>query len=129
MPQQAIARHMAEGHYDRHIRLSRDTYAKRGRALRSVIAQSFPVGTRISQPTGGFQLWIELPLEHSAMALAEYALSQGIAISPGGLFSNRGHYSHCLRLCYSKYQDENCASIKLMGLWLSNNLDGKAEPS
>ena len=129
MPQQAIARHMAEGHYDRHIRLSRDTYAKRGRALRAVIAQSFPAGTRISQPTGGFQLWVELPLEHSAMALAEYALSQGIAISPGGLFSNRGHYSHCLRLCYSKYQEENCASIKLMGLWLSNNLDSKAEPS
>ena len=119
LPQQAVARHMAEGHYDRHIRLSRDTYAKRGRALRAVIAQCFPVGTRISQPTGGFQLWIELPLEISAMALAEYALSQGIAISPGRLFSHRGHYGHCLRLCYSKYQDEHRASIELMGKWVS----------
>ncbi len=119
MPQQAIARHMAEGHYDRHIRLSRDTYAKRGRALRAVLAESFPTGTRISQPTGGFQMWIELPLEYSAMALAEYALSQGIAISPGRLFSNRGHYGHCLRLCYSKYQEDNRESIELMGQWLS----------
>ncbi|MFK7859716.1 MAG: PLP-dependent aminotransferase family protein [Granulosicoccus sp.] len=119
MPQQAIARHMAEGHYDRHIRLSRDTYARRGRALRAVIAQCFPRGTRISQPTGGFQMWVELPPEYSAMELAEYALSEGIAISPGGLFSHRGHYGHCLRLCYSRYQDENRASIELMGKWLS----------
>lgn len=122
MPQQAIARHMAEGHYDRHIRLSRDIYAKRGRNLRAVIAQCFPTGTRVSQPTGGFQMWIELPLENSAMALAEYALSQGIAISPGGLFSHRGHYGHCLRLCYSKYQQENRSSIELMGRWLSDGI-------
>ncbi|MFK8082588.1 MAG: PLP-dependent aminotransferase family protein [Granulosicoccus sp.] len=119
MPQQAIARLMAEGHYDRHIRLSRDTYARRGRALRAVVAQCFPCGTCISQPTGGFQMWIELPPTYRAMALAEYALSQGIAISPGGLFSNRGHYSHCLRLCYSRFQDEDRASIELMGRWLS----------
>ena len=120
MPQQAIARHMAEGHYDRHIRLSRDTYSKRGRALRTAIAQSFPVGTRISQPTGGFQIWVELPMENSSMALAEYALSQGIAIAPGRLFSDRGHYGHCLRLCYSKYQNEHRTSIELMGKWLSD---------
>ena len=120
LPQQAIARHMAEGHYDRHIRLSRDTYAKRGRALRALVAQCFPHGTRISKPTGGFQLWVELPEQHSAMALAEYALSQGIAISPGRLFSHRGHYGHCLRLCYSKYHEDHCASIELMGKWLSN---------
>jgi len=120
MPQQAIARHMAEGHYARHIRLSRETYAKRGRALRTAIAQCFPEGTRLSQPTGGFQMWIELPEEFSAMALAEYALSQGIAISPGRLFSHRGYYAHCLRLCYSRYQDENRVSIELMGKWLSD---------
>ncbi len=120
LPQQAIARHMVEGHYDRHIRLSRDIYAKRGRAIRAVIAGCFPYGTRISQPTGGFQMWVELPAEHSAMALAEYTLSQGIAISPGRLFSHRGHYGHCLRLCYSKYQDENRESIELMGAWLSD---------
>ncbi len=121
LPQQAIARHMAEGHYDRHIRLSRDTYAKRGRSLRSDIARFFPTHTRISQPTGGFQMWIELPSEYSAMALAEYALSQGIVIAPGRLFSHRGHYGHCLRLCFSKYQDENRSSIELMGKWLSDN--------
>lgn len=119
LPQQAIARHMAEGHYDRHIRLSRDIYAKRGRALHAAIAQYFPTGTRISRPTGGFQMWIELPLGFRAMALAQYALSQGIVISPGGLFSHRGHYEHCLRLCYSKFHDEDCASIRLMGEWLS----------
>lgn len=119
MTSQAIARHMAEGHYDRHIRLSRDCYAKRARAMRSVIADCFPEGTRLSQPTGGFQLWVELPRDYSAMTLAEYALSQNIAISPGKIFSHRGHYGHCLRLCYATYDEQQQSAIELMGAWLN----------
>jgi len=119
MTQQAIARHMAEGHYDRHIRLSRDIYAKRGRDLRAVIAGCFPEGTKISQPSGGFQLWIEMPQRYSAMDLAKYALSQDIAISPGKLFSHRGYYGHCVRLCHANYQPEQRASIELLGQWLA----------
>jgi len=120
MPQQAIAYHMAEGHYCRHIRLARDLYAKRGRAMRDAVAMAFPTGTRISNPTGGYQLWIELPESYSSMALAEYALTRGIAISPGRLFSDRGHYGNCLRLCYSRYQSEDRTSIDLMGQWLAD---------
>lgn len=116
--QHAIARHMTEGHYDRHIRLSRDVYAKRGRALRAVVAASFPEGTRISQPSGGFQLWVEMPRHISAMALAEYALSRNIAIAPGKLFSGRGHYGHCVRLCYAHYSEEQRPAIELLGDWL-----------
>lgn len=116
--QQAIARHMTEGHYDRHIRLSRDVYAKRGRALRSLIAKVFPERTLISQPSGGYQLWVEMPSHYSAMALAEFALSKDIAIAPGNLFSNRGHYGHCVRLCYSNYRVEQAESIELLGEWL-----------
>ncbi len=125
MPQQAVARLMAEGHYARHIRLARDVYAKRGRAMRARIAEYFPRRTCVAQPSGGFQLWVELPAGSSAMSLAEYALSQGIAISPGRLFSHRGHYGHCLRLCYANYQAEDRSSIELMGEWLSANT---AEP-
>lgn len=122
--QQAIARHMTEGHYDRHIRLSRDIYAKRGRELRAIIAKVFPAGTRISLPTGGYQMWVELPKNYSAMALAEYALSQHIAIAPGNLFSDRGHYGHCLRLCYANYHDEQRSSIELLGKWLAESTQG-----
>lgn len=123
--QQAIARHMSEGHYDRHIRLSRDVYAKRGRALRKLVAKVFPEGTLISQPSGGFQLWVEMPKHFSAMLLAEYALSKDIAIAPGKLFSNRGHYGHCVRLCYSNYHEEQGASIELMGEWLGEWAEGQ----
>ncbi len=122
LPQQAIARLMAEGHYSRHIRLSRDIYAKRARAIRAVVGDCFPAGTRIAQPSGGYQLWVELPCGCSSMALAEYALSQGIAISPGKLFSDRGHYGRCLRLCYANYQDDQRGSIELMGAWLLSSL-------
>ncbi len=119
LPQHAIAHHMAEGHYCRHVRLSRDLYASRARALRQHIADCFPAGTCISNPTGGYQLWVELPANFSAMALAEFALSQGIVISPGKLFSHREHYGHCVRLCYSNYTEEQRSSIELMAGWLS----------
>jgi len=117
--QQAVALHMAEGHYDRHVRLARSAYALRCSAMRTAILKHFPAGTRVSQPTGGFLLWIELPDNISGTDLAEYALSRDIALSPGCLFSTRNHYGHCIRLCFSRYNSKAQAeSLQLLGQWL-----------
>lgn len=118
--QQAVAMHMAEGHYDRHVRLARPAYAQRCNAMRAAIYKHFPEGTRVSQPTGGFLLWVELPDNISGTELAEYALSRGIALSPGILYSNRRNYGHCIRLCFSRYNSKAQAeSLQLLGQWLS----------
>jgi DNA-binding transcriptional MocR family regulator len=53
-----------------------------------VIAASFPAGTRLSLPRGGFHLWVELPEGTSAEAVFEQALREGVYVAPGLMFSN-----------------------------------------
>ena len=118
--QLAIARHMAEGHYDRHLRLARTAYAQRARDMQHAVRSHFPENCRLSRPRGGFMLWVELPQRCSGIDLAHFAVSQDIALSPGIIFSQRGHYTNCIRLCYSTFcKDRQTASIKVLGDWLA----------
>lgn len=67
-------------------------------AMARLVARHFPLGTRLSLPPGGLCLWLEMPDGFSSSALFTEALSQGIRIAPGSMFSNSGRYEHCLRL-------------------------------
>ena len=49
-------------------------------------------------PEGGWWLWLELPEPADTLALLRVAVSQGIAYTPGALFSAAGKHGHCLRL-------------------------------
>ncbi|MDP5137322.1 hypothetical protein [Rheinheimera baltica] len=43
--------------------------------ISSSIGRLFPVGTRVSQPQGGFVLWVELPQQIDGYVLAQQALT------------------------------------------------------
>ncbi len=117
--QLAVARHMEEGHYDRHLRLARTVYAQRAKHLQQAVREYFPLQCRVSRPRGGFMLWVELPVDCSGIELANFAVSENIALSPGVLFSHQGHYANCIRLCYSCYvKGEHEVSVKVLGDWL-----------
>lgn len=45
--------------------------------MRYAIASEFPEGTRITRPTGGFVLWVELPKQVDGTELFEKCLAQG----------------------------------------------------
>ncbi len=98
LPQQAIAEYLADSGYERHLTRMRRIYADNLARMRAAVRRYFPAGTRTSQPTGGFLLWVELAEGQDTMALYERALAAGISFTPGRLFSPRGRYGHCLRL-------------------------------
>jgi DNA-binding transcriptional MocR family regulator len=59
----------------------------------------FPAGTRVSEPEGGYVLWVEMP--HRALnvrALFLKARNAGIGIAPGHIFATDHRYDHCFRL-------------------------------
>ena len=119
LSQLAVAQHMAEGHYDRHLRLARTAYAQRAKHMQQAIREYFPADCRVSRPRGGFMPWVELPTGCCGIELANFALRENIALSPGVVFSHRGHYTNCLGLCHSGYiRDAHSASIKVLGDWL-----------
>ncbi|MFB4391895.1 MULTISPECIES: GntR family transcriptional regulator MpaR [unclassified Pseudomonas] len=101
MPAQAaIADYLQHGGYDRHLRKLR--YALEGQQanMLAAIAKHFPAQTRVSQPSGGYFLWLELPEQMDALKLFHMALAQGISIAPGPIFSPTRRFGNCIRLNY-----------------------------
>ena len=66
--------------------------------MMQAIAKYFPAGTRATRPVGGYFLWVELPERIDALEIHRLALSHGISIAPGPIFSSHGHFRNCLRL-------------------------------
>jgi DNA-binding transcriptional MocR family regulator len=52
----------------------------------------------MSLPPGGMNLWVELPDGLSSMALFEAALTRGVRIAPGAMFSNSMRFDRCIRI-------------------------------
>ncbi|MDR3509645.1 MAG: PLP-dependent aminotransferase family protein [Caulobacteraceae bacterium] len=98
----ALAEFLAGGDYDRHLRRFRPKIQAGVRAVASRAEAQFPQGARISRPTAGFLLWVELPAHIDALEIHRRALAEGISVSPGQLFSPQSSFSHHLRL--------NCAN-------------------
>lgn len=98
LPQLALAEFLASGGYDHHLRRLRREFHDTLHRMVGAIEQSFPAGTTVSQPAGGFVLWVELPKAVDTKRLFIEALEQGICFAPGVVFSASGRYSRCLRL-------------------------------
>jgi DNA-binding transcriptional MocR family regulator len=98
LPQLALAEFLAAGGYDHHLRRLRRAFADTLVRMVQVIGEAFPVGTRVSQPAGGFVLWLELPRPVDTRRLFTQALDKRICFAPGVVFSATGRYTQCLRL-------------------------------
>jgi DNA-binding transcriptional MocR family regulator len=84
----------------------------------SAIAENFPANTKISRPSGGFLLWIELEPGFDALEFAAQALNHyRIAVIPGNLYSARGErYGNCFRIsCGHAFSDRFSEAIKTLG--------------
>lgn len=80
------------------LRTLRGVIAQRMAQARQIIAMSFPPGTRVTHPEGGFILWLELPEGLNGLDLFDLALREHICIAPGAMFSTTRRYLHCVRL-------------------------------
>jgi DNA-binding transcriptional MocR family regulator len=98
LPQMAIADFLENGGYDHHLRRLRRNLASQVVRVSDAICAAFPQGTRISNPQGGFVLWVEMPPGKSALELFTRALAQDISIAPGPIFSAKQRFSSSLRV-------------------------------
>jgi len=101
IPQRALAAYLTQGGYERHLRRVRRSLLQQRDLMRHFVLRFFPSGTRVSEPQGGYILWVELPPHVDAMALYRRALVLGISIAPGRIFAADNTYSHFIRLNYS----------------------------
>ena len=96
--QLAIAEYLDQGGYDRHLRQLRSALAREQRRVRGLVERHFPAGTRITLPSGGYFLWLDLPAHVDALELHRRAARVGISTAPGVLFSADRRFVHHLRL-------------------------------
>ena len=69
-----------------------------GVVVAGAVAAAFPSGVKLTRPAGGFVLWAELPPGVKALELQERALSEGISLAPGPMFSPRQGFQQFIRL-------------------------------
>ena len=96
--QLAVADYLAKGGYDGYLRGLRRTFQTNVDRLRYEITARFPEGTRVSQPAGGFLLWVELPQGIDMVDVQRGAIVKGLSVAPGPAFSASGLYRNCLRV-------------------------------
>jgi DNA-binding transcriptional MocR family regulator len=121
LPQLALAEFLARGSYSRSLQNSITIYRQRMDRLRFWINEYFPGDIRMSQPKGGFVLWLELPKHVDCVALYRKAMEKRIAISPGVLFCARGQYRHHIRLSCGAVEGETMRkAIKTLGSLISS---------
>lgn len=98
LTQRVIAELMESRGFDVHLRTLRRRFVDQVARTREAVARYFPAETRVTDPQGGFVLWLELPPDVDAFALHRRAIAEGVAFVPGELFSASGQYRNCLRL-------------------------------
>ncbi|MBC7778807.1 MAG: PLP-dependent aminotransferase family protein [Proteobacteria bacterium] len=94
----ALAELISQTGQEAAYRQLRTAIASRVDQARSLIAASFPKGTRVTDPPGGYILWVELPPTVDGLEVYEACIAERICVAPGSLFSTSKRYSHCLRL-------------------------------
>lgn len=116
--QLAIAEFLESDRYNRHLRLMKTVIAEHMERASNIIGKYFPAGTKITRPSGGCVLWVELPKPADTLVLHNKALLNGIGISPGILFSSTNQYNNCLRLnCAHPWSPKMEFALKQLGKW------------
>jgi len=117
LPQLAISRFLESGGYDQHLRKIRRAYGEKVDAMSQAILAHFPEGTRITEPGGGFVLWVQLPRKLDAMQVYQESMKAFIAIAPGYLFSPTHKFDDFVRLnaaCWSQRSEQDLVRLGLV---------------
>jgi DNA-binding transcriptional MocR family regulator len=116
LSQSAIANFLENGRYELHLRHLRKALYTQSLRYMQAICEYFPEDTRITRPTGGFTLWIEMNKKINGYKLHKKALKHNIGIAPGQIFSSQGRFENCFRISYGEPWSEKIEEgIKTLG--------------
>ncbi len=106
LTEMAVAELIGSSGYERLQRQLRRRFETHVDAARSAIAAYFPRGTKVTRPSGGFVLWVEMPAGCDSVELFRRALEHGISIAPGPMFSATHRHRNCMRLSIGEIWSE-----------------------
>jgi DNA-binding transcriptional MocR family regulator len=98
LPQLGLAELLETGFYPRYIRRVRQDVREQAAQYVAAAERIFPEGTRITRPSGGTVLWMQLPGRQDGTALYHRAFAHGISILPGEVFSLGRRHRRFIRI-------------------------------
>jgi len=130
LQQLVISEFLASGAYERHLRKLRPVLQAQIHKLTHSVLKHFPEETRLTQPQGGFMLWLELPKKFDSVKFSHLATAKKIGVAPGVIFSANGQYRNYVRLNGGRlWGPEVDAAVKTLGTLAKTLLgtkDGRA---
>ncbi|HMG68475.1 MAG TPA: PLP-dependent aminotransferase family protein [Chitinophagaceae bacterium] len=116
LTQAAVAHFLKIGRYEYHLKnLRKALYTQCLRYMQAII-KYFPGDTKISQPYGGFVLWLELNKKVDSFKLRTEAMQYKISVVPGRIFSAGCNYSNFIRIGFGKpWNDDVDYGLMMLG--------------
>ena len=87
----------AQRRYERHLVRAAPPYRLQVEKMRFMLARHLPEGTRISNPQGGFVLWVEMPRGIDALN-CQLGAARKISLTPGMMFSATRKFRNFVRV-------------------------------
>ncbi len=113
--QKSMADFLNKGGYDFFIKKFRKKLAEQMYEIKNKIIDLFPKNIKISNPLGGFYLWVELPSHIDSIKLFEDSFAKNIGIVPGVAFTTSNRYLNCIRIsCGAPVTDKTINAIKIL---------------
>ncbi|MFV5491258.1 PLP-dependent aminotransferase family protein [Acinetobacter sp. ASP199] len=113
--------------YRKHLNQLKPILKQQVQAYRQYIHKAFsgiPIG--ISQPAGGYVLWLQFPEEIDSIEIYDFAQRQGINIVPGLVFGEDARYNNCVRFnAGHELSEEICQAIQCLADWVKQKLSEK----
>lgn len=114
--QAAIANFLSTGRYEYHLRKLRQTLHSNSLQFIRAIGDYFPDNTKVTNPQGGFILWLEMDKRIDSYQLYQEAMLHKISIAPGTMFTLQERYQNCMRLSYgTQWKPEVDRALKKLG--------------
>ncbi len=123
LDQYVLAKFIATGRYDKHLRRFRNLLRKQLYMVLDAINKYFPQEIRMIVPKGGFLLWIQLPDGVNSIKLYKKLLEKNIIILPGPVCSSSGGFEAYIRLnCGYPFDDVLENALKIIGKQIKSEM-------
>ena len=129
LPQMMIAEFLKTGGYDHYLRKIRKAFGEQMQVTSQAIGKYFPEGTKVTRPSGGIVLWVEMPAQVNALELYQKALQKNISVAPGPVFSASQGYRNFIRVnCGMRWSDRIEEALFILGRQASELANKAASP-
>lgn len=113
---EAIGIFLEVGRYDHHLRKVRQVLHRNSLQFLRSIGEYFPEDTKVTQPKGSMNLWVELHNKINTVELYNQAMTHGISIAPGVTYSLQNQYNNCFKMSFGMPWTEKIESaIRVLG--------------